>query len=550
MRLADQERRLVRALLGLTFLASIATQTWAQEPAPGPRSESPTIASVAPKDTATAPASAVAPTADQEARVRQLEALVRQLQTRRTSGTGPANSAPDTGTAPSTRGGAGTGQPGAGAITPSRSGGAGAPGQSLPPNPPVSPRFDSPATLVSKPGQVKFGPGFEIKSDDEEFFLQFHNLTQVDYRGYQQGGQVPVHDTFVMPRVWWIFSGRMTRPIGYLLSVQHSTDTFTMLDVFIDLNYDPRIQGRIGRFKTPFTYEFLVEPVQAMINPERSVFFANFGLNRDVGAMAYGRLWEGTMDYAVDVSNGTRNGYVGNHDGKFLSAFINTRLFRAAEGSLLENLNLGGSMFTGNANEPVTPAQLRTAVAISGNGVLGVPFLSFNNNVVERGNQTFWDLHLAYYYRQLAILSEWGSGAQDYALTNSGSTRTRVGVEGFYVQAGYLLTGETRSGIGAVKPFSPFGLGKGKLGTGAWELAARYQYLDISDRIFTAGLADPNNSANRVSIYDVGFNWWWTQFVKLAFEWEHADFNNPVIYAPGKRQLTSDMFMVRFQLYF
>ncbi len=486
-----------------------------------------------------------APTAEQEARLRALQETVRQLQAQMAArAAGSSDPGPPTGSP-----GAPLGQPGASNATPSRSGGASAPGQSFPPNPPPSNRFESPATLANEPGSVKFGPGFEFKTNDNEFFLQFHDLTQVDYRGYQQGGQVPVHDTFVMPRQWFIFSGRLTRPIGFLASLQHSTDTVSMLDTFIDLNYDPRIQGRIGRFKTPFTYEFLVEPIQAMINPERSVFFANFGLNRDVGAMAYGRLFEGTLDYAADVSNGTRNGYVANQNSKFFSAFVNTRLFRRAEGSLLENLNIGGSMFTGNANEPVVPAQLRTAVAISGNGVLGVPFLTFNNNVVERGNQTFWDLHVAYFYKQLALLSEWGGGAQDYALGSS-TTRTRLGAQGYYVQAGYLLTGETRSGIGAVKPFHPFSLRRGQRGPGAWELAARYESLDIGNQVFSAGLADPNTSANRVSIWDLGFNWWLSQYLKLAFEWEHADFNRPVIYAPGKFQSSSDMVLVRFQLYF
>ena len=99
---------------------------------------------------------------------------------------------------------------------PVRVGRAAAPGQSLPPNPPPSARFDSPATLENHPGNVKFGPGFEIRSDDDEFILQFHNLTQFDYRGYEQGGQDPVHDTFVFPRQWFMFSGRMTQAVRLL----------------------------------------------------------------------------------------------------------------------------------------------------------------------------------------------------------------------------------------------------------------------------------------------------------------------------------------------
>ena len=65
---------------------------------------------------------------------------------------------------------------------------------------------------------------------------------------------------------------------------------------------------RAGRFKTPFTYEFFVEPVQGLLSPERSVFFNNFGQNRDLGVMAFGRLFDKKLDYAVGIFNGTRNG--------------------------------------------------------------------------------------------------------------------------------------------------------------------------------------------------------------------------------------------------
>ena len=51
-------------------------------------------------------------------------------------------------------------------------------------------------------------------------------------------------------------------------------------------------------------------------------------------------------------------------------------------------------------------------------------------------------------------------------------------------------------------------------------------------------------------ITDLGFNWHLTQYVKFYFEWEHAVFNQPISYAPGKSQLTTDMFLARFQLYF
>ncbi|MHC5538684.1 OprO/OprP family phosphate-selective porin, partial [Singulisphaera rosea] len=424
-----------------------------------------------------------------------------------------------------------------------------APGQSLPANPAPSKRFDSPATLEDRKGSVKFGPGFEIRTDDEEFYLQFHNLTQVDYRGYDPLGGNPVHNTFAIPRQWYMFSGRITRPIGYFVSLAHGFDAVNLLDVFVDFNYDPRLQLRIGRFKTPFTYDFMVKPIQGLIMPERSVFFNNFGLNRDTGVMAYGRLFK-KLDYAQGIFNGTRNGYISNQDGKTFAGFLNYKPFGNSEGSPLENFNIGGSALAGDQFQAPIPQTLRTIVATSGNAVAGIPFLNFNNNVRQNGQMAFWDLHAAWFYKQLAITGEWGSGFQDYSLTSGPGKRTHLPISSFYVESGYLLTGETRSGYGVVKPLHPFDLRKGKFGLGAWELTGRFQYLDINPQVFTQGLADPNLWANRIALTDVGFNWHMTQYLKFMFMWEHADFNNPVQYAPGKRSLSNNLFLARLQLFF
>ena len=59
-----------------------------------------------------------------------------------------------------------------------------------------------------------FDPGFELKSLDDEYQWQFHDLTQVDARVFQQGGQDPVKDTFDVPRQWFMISGRLTKLAG------------------------------------------------------------------------------------------------------------------------------------------------------------------------------------------------------------------------------------------------------------------------------------------------------------------------------------------------
>jgi phosphate-selective porin OprO/OprP len=490
-----------------------------------------------------------------EARVRQLEAMVNQLSAQMqqlgaataTTATGPA---PAPGTAAGTGTPAGADTPGPRGLLPSRSGGFGAPGQSLPPNPSPSERFRIPATLEDRKGNVRFGPGFEIRTDDDEFIFQFHNLTQFDYRGYQQYGQGAVKDSFLIPRQWFMFSGRITKPVGYFVSLAQAFDATNILDVFVDLTYDARLTIRAGRYKTPFTYEFFVEPPQGMLLPEQSIFFNNFGENRDLGVMAYGRLLNNKLDYATGIFNGARNGFVAPSDSKFISSFINYKPMGNSEGSLCENFNIGGSVFGGNEGQVPIPQTLRTIVPTAGNSVAGVPFLAFNNNVRQGGMLTLWDLHAAWFYQQWALIAEWASGFQDYALTSNMSARTHLPIESYYITLSYMLTGENRSATGIVKPYSPFSLRPGQFGTGAWELVGRYQFLDIGSQVFKSGLSDPNLWANRVYTTDLCVNWHINQYLKFTFDWEHAEFNQPVIYSPGKRQLTSDLFLARIQLYF
>ena len=134
-----------------------------------------------------------------------------------------------------------------------------------------------------------FGPGFQLQTKDEEFQLQIHDLTQIDGRFYTQGKQVPVTSTFLIPRQWVIFSGRLTKPFEYYVSIAEGIDNLNILDVFLNVNFDPRLQFKIGRYKTPFTYEFYGLPINGFITPERSLFFNNFGFNRDIGLMAWGQ---------------------------------------------------------------------------------------------------------------------------------------------------------------------------------------------------------------------------------------------------------------------
>jgi phosphate-selective porin OprO/OprP len=412
-----------------------------------------------------------------------------------------------------------------------------------------STRFEMPGVSPDFPVKGIFGPGFQLQTEDAEFLLQFHNLTQVDGRFYTQGGQMPVASTFLLPREWLIFSGRLTRPFEYYVSAAEGIDNLNVLDVYLNVDFDERLQFKIGRYKTPFTYEFYGLTINSFITPERSLFFNNFGLNRDLGMMAWGTLFDSRFDYAAGIFNGTRNGYVDTNDFKDFAGLVNFKPFVNWTDSWLENLNFGGSTDTGLQNNVPVPKVFRTNVATTGNLAIGPEFLALNNNVVESGLRAFWSLYMAYYYQHLSLIAEWESGLDSFGFVNQ-KPHTRLPVESFYVMAAYFLTGETVSGRGILKPLRNFDVRKGKFGLGALELVARYNYLNIGRQIFTGGFADPNQWTNQLYTVDVGVNWYWTQFVKVYLGWQHAGFGDPVLFAPGRFQSASDQFWLRFQVYF
>jgi phosphate-selective porin OprO/OprP len=84
---------------------------------------------------------------------------------------------------------------------------------------------------------------------------------------------------------------------------------------------------------------------------------------------------------------------------------------------------------------------------------------------------------------------------------------------GYYGYATYMVTGETRPFKGGnfdrVKPFKELGNG----GLGAFEIALRYDHIDLGD---TPVIARAGNKASSVT---AGVNWYFNPYAKLMFNW-------------------------------
>ncbi len=109
---------------------------------------------------------------------------------------------------------------------------------------------------------------------------------------------------------------------------------------------------------------------------------------------------------------------------------------------------------------------------------------------------------------------------------------------GGYAQIAYTLTGETRSynaqqGVySRIVPHRNYG----QCGCGAWEVAARWSRIDLTDGGVDGGVLND---------YTFGMNWYLNRYTKFQFNYIHADLERPI-----SIDSAADVFAVRAQVDF
>lgn len=127
-----------------------------------------------------------------------------------------------------------------------------------------------------------------------------------------------------------------------------------------------------------------------------------------------------------------------------------------------------------------------------------------------------------------------------------GPVASNLNFHGGYIYASYLLTGEhmpwnrKRGTLGQVQPFENFfavrdcdcNVGRG---WGAWQIAARYSYLDLNDEDIAGGQADS---------LTLGLNWWWNRYSRMQFNYVNGDIDRAAF--EGKYDIIGLQFEVFF----
>lgn len=418
-----------------------------------------------------------------------------------------------------------------------------------------APEFGEEPSPWATPLRAAFDEGFEIKSEDEQYQLRIRTLTQIDGKIFSPSDQDPARSGIYIPRFRAYFEGQLTDLFEYELSLQRSVEgTFDVLDANVNFVRSEEFQVRVGRAIVPYSYAWYDHLEQYYITPERGLFALNFGLARQAGVFAHGKLHEGRLQYALGGTFGQLSGLADTNTTRDGLIYLNAKPYLLTQSrDWLRHLNIGGSLAVGRQAFASAPLPLRTSIQTSENDEAAQAassiFLEYKDDVVAKGERLQGALHTALYSGPFSVEAECYAARFGMA-TDLNSPAVGVPIFGYDVTVASFLTGETIEDRTTVTPLRP--MTRDGSGRGAVEIFGRYSQLKLGSDVFSAGFADANDWTNSAAITDIGWNWYLTHFVRLSFDWQHSMYATPVLLNAQKdlRSKSNDLFWMRCQLYF
>lgn len=301
---------------------------------------------------------------------------------------------------------------------------------------------------------------------------------------------------------------------------------------------------RFGQMEVPISQEE-IESTLFIDFVERSAM-NRLSPVRDLGMEVYGAVSDGLFEYEAGVFNGFQSGsntrnLNDNNDEKDLAARLRVTPFKAGDDSWLKQLRLGVAGTAGT--ETANPAS-STLPALS-SVETGTTWGSPTAGVFNDGDRRRIGLELSWIVKAFGLRAEYIRESLDVGL--NAQPTTSVDIDGYYIAATVILTGEDKPLEARIVPAHPFNLSKGDWG--AFEAAARLSAVDAGD-LGDKGLLDPAKGGNdTITATTLGVNWWPTRNVRYSLDWVHNAFDKPLV-AGVNRIGSENAILMRFQLDF
>ncbi len=302
-------------------------------------------------------------------------------------------------------------------------------------------------------------------------------------------------------------------------------------DAYLSMNEIPLIgRIRIGNFFVPYSLEQVTNDTNNIFN-ERSIPTQNiFAADREVGIAFYNCTEDQNITWAggifFDDLNDTFKTRTDDNQGYRVSGRITWLPYydEPSNGRYLVHTGLG-VLHTDDQDNNV---RFRARPQVQRGPVL------IDSGSLAADSYTSGNVELAVVWGPVTLQNEAFLCSVDMLSGES------VHVGGAYSHLSYFLTGENRiferfgqhgAQFGRNRPFTNFFVVPGGVGSGAWELKARWSYLDLSD-------AD----SGQYNDLTLGFNWYWSDRTRIMFDWIHPVTSSETVFGATE----SDLLAMRF----
>jgi phosphate-selective porin OprO/OprP len=402
-------------------------------------------------------------------------------------------------------------------------------------------RLESVEVRANKAVAFSWGP--TLGDPSGEFTFKPRGVIEADYAAFvERKGGYDFNNGTAFRRARLGVEGTAFKWFNYRLEVDFAGNQVGLTDAYLQYTKVPKTVLTLGQHKAPFGLESNNSDNYNMFL-ERGMFtnaFGNAGAERRIGFSAAYAPKE-TINLAAgifgDNESITRSSGSPVTDTPDESWGFNGRATWEPVFDTGKIVHLGLSGFWRTA---LKSGDVEDAVRLSDRPNIRID----NGNIADSGvipdvkSLRYGGVEAAGVFGPLTIAGEAGrlwldrdNGQDDRHFT------------GFYGYAAYFLTGETRPFRGGnfdrVRPFKELG----KSGLGAFEIAARYDHLNLSKTPVAA------RAGNEATSFTLGLNWYWNPFAKVMFNWVRFSGDNSPLDPVGNKA-KGDAFATRLHLDF
>ncbi len=364
--------------------------------------------------------------------------------------------------------------------------------------------------------------GLKITSPDKFYELGLNGYFQFDNRQFLDDEGNSGRDDLLARRLRPVIQGKAGKA-SFRLMPDFVGSAARVFDAHADYAFTDAVKARFGKFKTPVGLERLQSATDLSFIERGHP--TNLAPTRDFGFQLYGDIIPSVLEYQLGVFNG--NADLANTDNdeddkKDFAGRIFTHPFANSDTVALQGLGVGVAGSVGDREGASSKTILGTYKTPGQQDFFryrSSTTTPTTENVYASGKHTRFYPQGYWYYNNFGLLAE-------YAVSNQKVTRNTVSDtlkhKAWQVAGSYVITGENVSFKTGIKPFKDFSAEKE--GWGAFEAVARVGETIIDDDAFP-NFATITTSAKSAKTGGVGLNWYLSENVKLALNYEQTKFD-------------------------